>query len=98
MQGKLVGLYIKNGDVVGAGQVIAVFDASVYSVQLNSIEASIAKARLDLSRYTKLIEMGGATPMQAESVQLQINSLQAEKKQVLEQMAHMQIRAPFSGR
>ena len=42
--------------------------------------------------------MGGATPMQAESVQLQINSLMAEKKQVLEQISHMQIRAPFSGK
>ena len=98
VQGKLVGLYINNGDVVKAGQVIASLDASVYSVQLNSIEASIAKAKLDLARYTKLIDMGGATPMQAESAQLQINSLQAEKKQVLEQISHMRIRAPFSGK
>lgn len=98
VQGKLVGLYMKNGDVVKAGQVIAVLDASVYNAQLNSIEANIAKAKLDLERYTKLIQMGGATPMQAENAQLQINSLVAEKKQVLEQIAHMQIRAPFSGK
>ncbi|HEX7902771.1 MAG TPA: efflux RND transporter periplasmic adaptor subunit [Chitinophagaceae bacterium] len=98
VQGKLVSLYINNGDFVKAGQVIAVLDASVYSVQLSSIEASIAKAKLDLARYTNLIQMGGATPMQAENVQLTINSLLAEKKQVLEQMAHMQIRAPFSGK
>src|SRR5262245_1547866 len=98
VQGKLVGLYIENGDQVRAGQVIATLDASVYSVQLASIDASIAKARLDLARYVKLIDMGGATPMQAESAQLQINSLVAEKKQVLEQIEHMQIRAPFSGK
>jgi len=98
VQGKLIGLYIDNGDVVRAGQVIASLDASVYSVQLSSIDASIAKARLDLARYSKLIEIGGATPMQAESAQLQINSLKAEKKQVLEQISHMQIRAPFSGK
>jgi membrane fusion protein, multidrug efflux system len=98
VQGKLVGLYIENGDMVRAGQVIAVLDASVYSVQLNTIQASMAKAKLDLARYTKLVEMGGATPMQVENVQLQYNSLVAEKEQVLEQMAHMQIRAPFSGR
>ena len=98
VQGKLIGLYIDNGDIVRAGQVIAVLDASVYSVQLKSIEASIAKAELDLKRYTKLIDMGGATPMQAESAQLQITSLVAEKRQVLEQISHMQIRAPFSGK
>lgn len=98
VQGKLIGLYIENGDMVGAGQVIASLDASVYSVQLNSIDASIAKAKLDLARYTKLVDMGGATPMQVESAQLQINSLLAEKKQVLEQISHMQIRAPFSGK
>jgi RND family efflux transporter MFP subunit len=98
VQGKLVSLFINNGDIVRAGQTVAVLDAGVYSVQLSSIDASIAKAKLDLSRYTKLVEMGGATPMQAESAQLQINSLQAEKKQVLEQISHMQIRAPFSGK
>lgn len=36
VQGKLVGLYIKNGDMVKAGQVIAVLDASVLNVQLLS--------------------------------------------------------------
>lgn len=98
VQGKLVSLFIKNGDVVKAGQVVAILDASVYGVQLNSIDASIAKAQLDLTRYTNLISLGGATPMQKESVELQIKSLQAEKRQVLEQISHMQIRAPFSGK
>lgn len=98
VQGKLVGLYISNGDMVKAGQVIAVLDASVYNVQLSSIEASIAKAQLDLKRYNNLIQLGGATPMQAESVELQIKTYEAEKKQVLEQISHMQIRAPFSGK
>jgi RND family efflux transporter MFP subunit len=98
VQGKLTGLFIHNGDIVKAGQVIATLDASVYRVQLNSIDASIAKAKLDLARYTKLIEMGGATPMQAETAQLQINSLQAERRQVQEQISHLQIRAPFSGK
>ncbi len=73
VQGKLVRLYIKNGDVVRAGQVIASLDASVYTTQLSSIDASIAKSELDLQRYHNLIKLGGATPMQAESVQLQIN-------------------------
>lgn len=98
VQGKLVGLYIKNGDFIKAGQTIAVLDASVYNVQLTSIEASIAKARLDLARYNKLIQLGGATPMQAESAELQIKAYEAEKRQVLEQMDHMKIRAPFSGK
>lgn len=98
VQGKLIGLYIDNGDVVSAGQVIATLDASVYQVQLNTIEASIAKADLDIKRYTNLINLGGATPMQLENVQLNRNSLFAQKREVLEQMAHMQIRAPFSGR
>lgn len=98
VQGKLVRLFIENGDVVNAGQTLAVLDASVYSVQLSSIDASIAKAKLDLGRYTKLIEMGGATPMQAESAELQIKAYEAEKRQILEQISHMQIRAPFSGK
>lgn len=98
VQGKLVGLCIKNGDLVKAGQIIAVLDASVYNMQLASINASIAKAQLDLKRYNNLIDLGGATPMQAESVELQIKSYEAQKKQVLDQIAHMQIRAPFTGK
>jgi RND family efflux transporter MFP subunit len=98
VQGKLVGLYIENGDEVRAGQVMASLDASVYNVQMNSVKASIAKSNLDLERYTRLVTMGGATAMQVESVKLQLSSLHAEKKQILEQIEHMQIRAPFSGR
>lgn len=98
VQGKLVHLFIKNGDFVRTGQPIAQLDASVLRVQLASIDASIAKSLLDLQRFNKLIEMGGATPMQAESVQLQINAYVAQKQEILEQISHMQIRAPFSGK
>jgi membrane fusion protein, multidrug efflux system len=98
VQGKLVSLYIKNGDIVKAGQVIAVLDASVFNAQLNSIETALAKANLDIDRYSRLVNMGGATAMQVESAVLQQRSLLAQKKEVLQQIAHMQIRAPFSGR
>lgn len=98
VQGKLVNLYIKNGDFVGAGQLIATLDASVFTAQLSSIETSLAKAELDITRYTKLIELGGASTMQLESAVLQQRSLLAQKKDVLQQMAHMNIRAPFSGK
>lgn len=98
VQGKLVNLYIKNGDIVSAGQLIATLDASVFTAQLSSIETSLAKAALDITRYTRLIEMGGASSMQLESVVLQQRSLLAQKKDVLQQMAHMNIRVPFSGK
>src|SRR5690349_6998813 len=58
VQGKLVSLYIKNGDIVRAGQVIAVLDASVFNAQLNSIETALAKANLDIERYSRLVHMG----------------------------------------
>ena len=98
VQGKLVGLYIKNGDFVRAGQVIAVLDASVYTVQLASVDASIAKAKLDLQRYSNLVALGGATQMQVETIQLEIKSYEAQRKQVLEQIDHMKITAPFTGK
>lgn len=98
VQGKLVTLNISNGDFVRAGQVIATLDPSVYRVQLNSINTSIAKAELDIKRYAKLIEMGGASPIQLENAVLQHQSLLAQRKEVVTQMEHMQIRAPFSGR
>lgn len=98
VQGKLVSLYIRNGDLVSAGQLMATLDASVFTAQLRSIETSLAKAELDINRYTKLIELGGASTMQLESAILQQRSLQAQKKEVLQQMEHMNIRAPFSGK
>jgi len=98
VQGKLIGLYVKNGDLIRAGEAVALLDASVLGVQLKSIDASIAKGELDLRRFKKLVEMGGATPMQVESVELQQKSLIAQKKEVLEQIEHMCIRAPFDGR
>ena len=98
VEGKLVALYIKNGDIVRSGQVIATLDASVFSAQLSSIQTSIEKAELDIERYTRLISMGGASAMQLENVALQHKSLLAEKKDVMQKMSHMQIRAPFGGK
>lgn len=98
VQGKLVSLQVANGDLVRAGQVLAVLDASVYAAQLNSIEASLAKAALDKERLTRLVEMGGASSTQLEQTILQFESLVAQKKQVLQSIEHMQIRAPFGGK
>jgi membrane fusion protein, multidrug efflux system len=98
VQGKLVALYIKNGDVVRKGQVIAQLDAAALQAQLASINASLAKASLDINRYTRLIDMGGATSMQLESVSLQYASLQAQKKELLQQVAHMKVLSPFTGK
>jgi RND family efflux transporter MFP subunit len=95
--GKLTNVFVQNGDRLRAGQIIASLDASVFTAQLRSIESSIAKAELDIERYTKLLSLGGATQMQLENVILQHKSLLAQKKEVLEQIDHMQIRAPFSG-
>jgi len=95
--GKLTNVFIKNGDRLKAGQIIASLDPSVYTAQLRSIESSIAKTDLDIERYTRLLSLGGATQMQLESVILQQKSLLAQKKEVLQQIDHMQIRSPFSG-
>jgi RND family efflux transporter MFP subunit len=95
--GKLTKVFVKNGDRLRAGQVIASLDAAVYLAQLRSIESSIAKTEVDIERYTRLLSLGGATQMQLESVLLQHNSLMAQKKEVLQQIDHMQIRSPFSG-
>jgi RND family efflux transporter MFP subunit len=78
--------------------VIAQLDAGALQAQLASINASLAKAQLDINRYTRLIDLGGATTMQLESVKLQYASLQAQKKEFLQQIAHMQILSPFSGK
>lgn len=97
MPGKLTNVFVKNGDVLRAGQVIATLDPSVFTAQLRSIESSIEKTELDLQRYSRLLELGGATQMQLESIILQHKSLIAQKKEVLQQIEHMHIRAPFSG-
>lgn len=95
--GKLINVFVKNGDVLRAGQVIASLDPSVYTAQLRSVESSIAKAELDIERYGRLLTIGGATQMQLENVILQHKSLVAQKKEVLQQIEHMQIRSPFNG-
>lgn len=95
--GKLVNVYVKNGDRLRAGQVIASLDAGVFHAQLRSVESSLAKAELDIDRYTKLLQLGGTTQLQLENAILQHKSLLAQKQEVLQQIDHMQIRAPFSG-
>lgn len=64
--GKLTNVLVKNGDRLKAGQIIATLDPSVFTAQLLSVESSILKANLDITRFRKLLQLGGATQMQFE--------------------------------
>jgi RND family efflux transporter MFP subunit len=88
---------VKNGDRLSAGQIIATLDPSVYTAQLRSIETTLAKANMDIERFSRLLQLGGATQLQVENAILEHNSLLAQRKEVLQQIDHMHIRAPFSG-
>jgi multidrug efflux system membrane fusion protein len=111
IDGQLMSVSFKEGDMVQAGQVLATVDPRLYQVQLEQAEAQLARdqaalknARVDLDRSEKLVaqraipETQLATPM-ATVAQLEgvIHSDEANINGAKLQLTYAQIIAPISG-
>lgn len=112
VDGRLLSLHFKDGDMVKAGDVLARIDAKTYQASLDQAlakkaqdEALLANARRDLERYTNLARTEYATQQQADTqravvAQLvaQIDADQAAIDNAKAVLDYTVIRAPIDGR
>ncbi len=95
--GEIVQLPIVEGQMVGAGKLVAKIDDDQLRFQIEALQISIEGYQNDLKRYEALVK-GDATPaVNIEKTQLSIRSTQAQIKQLQKQLSQTTITAPFSG-
>jgi multidrug efflux system membrane fusion protein len=112
VDGKLIEIAFKEGQDVNTGDVLARIDPTTYQAQLDQAvakkaqdEATLANARRDLERYTRLAANNAATQQQADTQRAMVAQLEAQVR--LDQaaidnaravLAYTTITAPISGR
>jgi multidrug efflux system membrane fusion protein len=112
VEGKLLEVSFKEGQDVKRGQVLARIDPTTYQAQLDQAiakksqdEATLANARLDLDRYTRLVASNSVARQQLDTQRATVSQLEALVK--LDQAAidnvkailqYTTIAAPIDGR
>ena len=95
--GKVLEVFIEEGDYVSKGQVLAQLDDSTSQAELNYASAQFDEAKRIYNRTKELIEGNLASQASLDAAGAQMDGLEAllaVRKQVVDDM---KIRAPFSG-
>jgi multidrug efflux system membrane fusion protein len=112
VDGAVIKIGFKQGQMVKEGVVIAEIDPRPYQAALDQAEAKkaqdvsdLANARLDLARYTELAKQNFATRQQLDTQNARVSSLESQIKgdegaidNARTQVEYTTIRAPISGR
>jgi multidrug efflux system membrane fusion protein len=112
VDGQLLQIAFKEGQEVHAGDVLVQIDPRTYQAALDQAtakkaqdEAQLANARIDLTRYTGLVEKNYVARQQLDATQAQVNQLQAlvqgdaaaiENARVL--LGYTTIKSPIDGK
>jgi multidrug efflux system membrane fusion protein len=112
VDGPLVSVDFKEGQEVRAGDILARIDPRIYQAALDNAvakkaldEANLANARLDLTRYQKLVATNYATQQQADTQRAMVAQLEAQVRQdqaqidtAKTQLSYTDIVSPIAGR
>jgi len=96
--GRLVTLYVKDGQNVAKGALLAKLDDSELRASLKQAEANLDYAQKQQARTKTLYEKDGATAETLESAEASLRDAEASKELIAAQIAKTEIRAPFSGK
>ena len=95
--GQIVKIYVKEGDYVKAGQVLATTKADRTNVQLDNAKAVLETAKSDLKRFESAYQTGGVTARQLEQAQLQVKNAQANYNSAAIVSGNTSVKSKISG-
>ena len=95
--GKVLEVFIEEGDYVAKGQVLAQLDDSTSQAELNYASAQFDEAKRIYSRTRELIEGNLASQASLDAAGAQMDGLEAVLAVRMQVVDDMKIRAPFSG-
>jgi membrane fusion protein (multidrug efflux system) len=98
LTGKVVWLAFNPGTVVKAGDLLVKQDTSSEEAQLRATEATVALAKLNLERLTKLLADNSISQSQYDNAEAQYKQAAAQADSIRAVIAKKTIHAPFAGR
>jgi len=95
--GKLKQLFIKEGDQVTKGQVIARLDQTDFKIELEDKEANYEKAKANFTRSAKLIEPGHISQREFDQIKASYSTADAQLKAARQNLIYTELKIPFDG-
>lgn len=95
--GRLVRLYVKEGQRVSKGQTVATMDGSTANSQIAELEGALSLARTNYEKLEKLWKQNIGSEMQYLQAKNQYENLQNSIKTARTQAGKYTLRAPISG-
>jgi len=97
VSGKLMQILFKEGSNVSKGELLIKINDADLQAQLHKNQLDIKLAEDRIRRNEKLLEMKGISQEEFDALQNAVASLNADKDELIAQIAKTEIRAPFNG-
>lgn len=96
--GQIAEVFVKKGDVVGSGQLIARFDVTRNDAEMTRAKEELSRAQRDFDNSETLVERGVATNDRLSQNRAALASAKAAVINAEQSLANSEITAPFAGR
>jgi len=96
-QGKITDVFVNEGQKVKRGQRLVKIDITMLQLQLNVIDTKLDGLKKDEQRYVNLSVDDAIPAVKLEKIQNAIETLEAERATISEQINKSTIKAPFDG-
>lgn len=95
--GRVVKILVKEGSYVRRGQTLAIVDAGILNIDLESAKAALANAERDQQRFENAFKTGGVTQQQLDQIKLTVENAQARVNQAKIRTNDANIRSSING-
>jgi len=97
VQGKVIELKVKEGDVVGQGDVLAKLDPSDYKLAVNDKQAQFQSDKSNYERGKKLVKDGFISKVDYDTLESKFKSSRAALERAKNDLSYTILKAPFDG-
>ena len=97
ISGEVVKVYVKQGEKVGSGKVLAKLNDADIKLQVGEANSNFEKAEADFARARKLIQTNTISKADYDQVKANFNSVRAVLKGVENNLSYTELKAPFKG-
>lgn len=98
VSGVLQKIYVKQGDYIKQGQLLAELDPTDYKIQLDATQAQYNQVKAEAERVIALYKDGGTTPNMYDKAVYGLEQITAKLNHHKDQLAYTKMYAPFSGK
>ena len=97
VQGKIIEILVREGDMVDKGQLLARLDPTDYQIVLNDRKASFKTAEANYERAKTLLEKGAISKVDHDKIRAEFFTAEANLKAAEQDMKYTSLNATFPG-